>query len=322
MSKIKPALKKLLEKQHYAFIGDHSAIKICTWTKKSLRDEDCCYKEKFYGIKSHKCCQLSNTIGYCQNKCLICWRPTEQTKGSCMDFEVDEPSSLIPKAIEAQKKQLIGFKGNKKCNLKKFEEAMNPNQFAISLSGEPTLYPKQNEMIKLLKEKGNSVFVVSNGLKPEFIREMELPTQLYVSIDAPNKELFEKIDGSCVTNGWEKLNQTLEILKDLKCRTALRITLIKEMNMKEPENYAKLIEKSQADFVEVKSYMWIGHSQQRLEQKNMPIHEEVKEFAKKILEYLPNYEYKDEKIESRVVLLMKKGVEQFISPKPCLQNQD
>ena len=32
-------LKKLLEKQHYRFIGNHSAIKICTLTKKSLLDK-------------------------------------------------------------------------------------------------------------------------------------------------------------------------------------------------------------------------------------------------------------------------------------------
>ncbi|RLE41207.1 4-demethylwyosine synthase TYW1, partial [Candidatus Woesearchaeota archaeon] len=50
-------LRKVLEKQQYAFIGRHSAIKICYWTKKSLLDEGVCYKQQFYGIKSHRCCQ-------------------------------------------------------------------------------------------------------------------------------------------------------------------------------------------------------------------------------------------------------------------------
>ena len=45
--------KAILEKQHYIIVGEHSAVQICGWTKKSLRDEDFCYKEKFYGIQSH-----------------------------------------------------------------------------------------------------------------------------------------------------------------------------------------------------------------------------------------------------------------------------
>ena len=141
-------LKKLLQKQHYNFIGNHSAIKICTWTKKSLLDQDFCYKQKFYNIKSHLCCQLSTTIGFCQNRCILCWRPTEYTIGTEIKGKLDNPKELIQNAIIAQKKQLIGFKGNDKVNKKKLEQAMQPNQFAISLSGEPTLYPKLGELIK------------------------------------------------------------------------------------------------------------------------------------------------------------------------------
>ena len=36
-----------------------------------------------------------------------------------------------------------------------------------------------------------------------------MPTQLYISLDAPNKELWKQIDKSCVTDGWEKLMETL-----------------------------------------------------------------------------------------------------------------
>jgi len=57
-------------------------------------------------------------------------------------------------------------------------------------------------------------------------------------------------------------------------------------------------------FVEVKAYMFVGSSRQRLNKENMPYHEDVKEFAKKIAD-LSNYKIIDDKKESRVVLLAK-----------------
>ena len=50
-----------LQKMGYRFAGNnyHAAAKICHWTKKSILDEGVCYKEKFYGIKSHRCLQMS-----------------------------------------------------------------------------------------------------------------------------------------------------------------------------------------------------------------------------------------------------------------------
>lgn len=300
-------LKKLLQSQQYAFIGNHSAIKICNWTKKSLRDQDVCYKEKFYGIKSHRCCQISTTIGFCTNSCLYCWRPIEYTLGNQMKQPIDNPKQLIQNAIKAQRKQLIGFKGNKKVNKEKLEQAMNPNQFAISLSGEPTLYPKLNQLLKEIKNINATSFLVTNGLQPLIIKNLNpLPTNLYISLDSPNKELFKKIDRCSLKDGWKKLNQSLEIMSKLKTTTVIRLTLIKNLNMIDPESYAKLINKAQPKFIEVKAYMFVGYSQQRLSIKNMPTHKEVKDFSKSLLSHLKNYKYKDEKKESRVVLLEKK----------------
>jgi tRNA wybutosine-synthesizing protein 1 len=78
--------------------------------------------------------------------------------------------------------------------------------------------------------------------------------------------------------------------------------------MLEPDNYAKLLELAEPDFIEIKAYMHVGFSQQRLKKENMPEHEEVKKFAKEILKNLDkklNYKLIDEKINSRVVLLSK-----------------
>src|SRR3989344_1096941 len=124
-------IKGLLKKQHYRLAGQHSAVQICRWTKKSLLDNDFCYKEKFYGIKSHACCQMTPFV-LCQNFCIHCWRPIQITS-KIKIVGVDEPKKIIEECVKAQKKLLSGFKGNEKVNMKKFKEAQNPNQFAISL---------------------------------------------------------------------------------------------------------------------------------------------------------------------------------------------
>ena len=302
--------KALLENQQYGLTGNHSAVKICTWTKKSLRDEAVCYKEKFYGIKSHKCCQMTPSLGICQNLCIFCWR--DQTiKGSFK--HLDEPEKIIENSVIQQRKLLSGFKGNSKVNLKKWKEAQNPNQYAISLSGEPTLYPKLSELIKKLHSAGCTTFLVTNGLRPEVIAKLEMPTQLYVSLDAPNEKIFKMVDKPSSKNAWKKLNETLDLIPKLnkKTRTCIRITLIKGYNMAHAVQYAARIEKSQPRFVEVKGYMFVGSSRQRLSIENMPRHNEVKEFAEKICEHC-SYKIIDEQPISRVVLLMKEEKDRFI----------
>jgi tRNA wybutosine-synthesizing protein 1 len=75
--------------------------------------------------------------------------------------------------------------------------------------------------------------------------------------------------------------------------------------MSDEKEFAKLIEKAEPDFVEVKSYMYVGYSRQRLSIENMPLHEEAKEFAEKINESL-GYHFAGESKPSRVVLLSKR----------------
>ena len=72
--------------------------------------------------------------------------------------------------------------------------------------------------------------------------------------------------------------------------------------MEKPEEYAKLIKKADPDFVEVKAYMCVGSSRDRLTLDNMPLFNEVKEFAKKIGDECGK-ELVNESEISRVVLL-------------------
>ncbi len=300
-----------LIKQHYAFAGRHSAVKICEWTKKSLLDEDFCYKQRFYGIRSHLCCQMTPTVGFCSNKCVFCWRPHEYNQGYEMNFEVDDPKTIIEESIKAQRKLLSGFGGNPKVNKKKFEEAQEPMHFAISLTGEPTIYPKLPELIKELHKRGKTTFLVTNGMYPDMLERLEredaLPTQVYVSFTAPNEKLFNEIDKPVFKDAWDRLMRSLEFLKRVKdrTRTVIRVTSIKGINMIQPEEYGRILkEKANPTFIEVKAYMHVGYSKYRLKMSNMPSHEEVREFAQKIADSM-GYQIIDDKPVSRVVLLMK-----------------
>jgi len=302
-------LKETLKKQHYGLVGNHSGVQICRWTKKSLVNEGVCYKQKFYGIESHRCCQMSPAVGYCQNKCLHCWRAIELTIGDKIK-EGDEPKKIIKDCISAQRKLLNGFKGNSKINMEKFKEAQEPMQFAISLTGEPTLYPKIGELIKELREQGKTSFLVTNGLCPEVLKKLSesncLPTQLYISLNSPNEELYKKWHRSSEKNAWKKFNKSLVVMNGLDCRRVVRMTLVKGLNMDEGmvEDYVKLIKKAFPDFIEVKGYMSVGFARQRLGYDKMPNFEEVRGFAEKVVKELSSgYKILDEHEFSRVVLI-------------------
>jgi tRNA wybutosine-synthesizing protein 1 len=312
-------VKKVLKRQHYSIVGKHSAVQICRWTKKSLRDEGVCYKEQFYGIKSHLCCQMSPSVMWCPNRCLHCWRAIELTIGNELKGRVDKPKAIIDGCVKAQRELLSGFKIDKnskkkqlsKADMKKFREAQEPMQFAISLSGEPMTYKQVGGLIEELRKRRKTSFLVTNGLYPEKLEELEktkqLPTQLYISVNAPNKEIYEKIHRSSKKDAWKKLNKSLELMTKLrnKTRTVFRMNLILDLNMNEEhaEKYAKLIKQANPMFVEVKAFMCVGFANQRLEYSKMPYHEDIVDFSKKILKFLPEYKILDEKKESRVVLL-------------------
>jgi len=304
---MKQSTKKILEKQHYA-IQNHLAVQTCRWAKHALRDEGFCYKQQFYGINSHRCVQMAPCVMNCQNQCLHCWRPIELTEGIKMKGKIMKPSEIIDKSIEMQRKMLIGFKGNSKVSKKKFEEAMNPSQFAISLSGEPTLYPYLGELIEELRKRKITSFLVTNGLNPDVLQKLQknkqLPTQLYLSVNAPNEALFNKIVRSKIKNAWKIYLKTIKLFPKLKTRKVLRLTLVRDLNMQNIEDYAKLINIARPDFVEAKGFMSVGFSRQRLGYERMPFHEEIREFSEKLAK-LTGLKILEEKIESRVVLLGK-----------------
>jgi tRNA wybutosine-synthesizing protein 1 len=173
------------------------------------------------------------------------------------------------------------------------------------------VYENIGGLVEELRKRGKTSFIVTNGLYPEKIEELakkkQLPTQLYISVNTPNEKLYKIFHRSSKRDAWERLNKSLEIMSKLgkQTRTVFRMNLVKNLNMIEPENYAKLIKKANPLFIEVKGFMSVGFARQRLGYERMPYHKEIVEFSKEVLKFLPEYKILDEKKESRVLLLGK-----------------
>jgi len=320
---ITPAMRTILDKQKYRLVGpsEHSGVKICHWMRQKLLYDRPCYKELFYGIKTHRCLQFTPTINQCTQKCLFCWR-YQGFSETGFDGVGDEPEDILDQAIEAQKKLITGFKGDERCNQQYWKEACEPNQVAISLSGEPTLYPKLGEFIELCKRRKMTTFLVTNGTRPDILENLDpLPTQLYVSLSAPNEQIYKKLcvpmndntkktqdkKNTNIRTGWAAVKQTLELFPSLDTRTVIRHTLVDGWNLGWEKEYAKLDTMAEPMFIEPKSYVFVGYSRTRMNLNNMAKHEQIKEFSQKLIKYL-DYEIVNERPDSRVVLLSQPGV--------------
>lgn len=303
MSLNKKQVEKL-ESSGYRFVGshNHAAAKICHWTKQSILDKGVCYKEKFYGIESHRCLQMAPAVPNCQQKCEFCWRDLSYTQTQ-WEGEYDNPKTIIDEAVKAQNNLLCGFFGNDKANKEKLEESKTPTNAAISLAGEPMLYPEIDELIAEFNRRNFTTFVVSNGQCVDKLKNLENePYQLYLSLDAPTKKIYNNVCQPQISEGWDNLNQSLDTLASFNSRTCIRTTCVKGRNMTNPEKYAELIKKASPDFVEIKAYMCVGSSRHRLTPDNMPTFDEVKSFAQKIGENCGKKIVNESEV-SRVVLL-------------------
>ena len=315
---IKPAIAAQLKKAKYG-IADHSTVELCHWTKKSFKHEGSCYKHQFYGILTHRCMEFSPAGMYCENRCVYCWRPMEFYDSMKMEPEqVAEPEQILRKLMGERKKLIDGFYGDSRNDNQRLDESLLPTHYAISLSGEPTMYPKLPELIKYLKslEATKSIFLVTNGQEPDMIQKLQdedaLPTQLYLSTNAADYESFIKINKPKYDDSWERWNRTLDMLKNLDTRTVLRITLIRNYNDQKEmiPAFADMFRKASPHFIEIKSYMHIGRSTNRLEHENMLEMSEVKKFSEEIAKQSEIFSIMDESLVSRISILQNK--ERFI----------
>lgn len=297
----------MLLRQKYHIVGNHSAVKRCRWLYNSIVQDRTCYKQKFYGIKSHRCLQMTPSIFHCTLGCVFCWRAQSGDHNIRWDETLmpkwDDPESIIDGCIREQKRILTGYKATPNANQEKRIEALTPKHAAISLTGEPTIYPHLDGLIENFHKRNFSTFLVSNGTNPEAFSNLgEEPTQLYISVSAFSKNIFSRICHPQIKDAWKKLNETLELLSSFNCPTVIRMTLARNLNLEYPELFAPLIKKANPTYIEPKAYMHVGFSRLRMEYSNMPTHKEIKEFAEKIKSKI-GYTILDEAPESRVVLL-------------------
>src|SRR3989338_5895820 len=141
----------------------------------------------------------------------------------------------------------------------------------------------------------------------------QLPTQLCVSFQTPTEQMQKDINRSREKDAWQKLNKTFELLPSISTRKVIRVTLLKGVNDADAliPGFAAMISKGKPDFVEVKSYMHIGSSRDRLGRQNMCSHEEIKAWGQKLAKAL-NYVYADDSPESLVALLWNGTTPRFI----------
>tara|TARA_Y100000034_G_scaffold95702_1_gene116357 strand:- start:4584 stop:5795 length:1212 start_codon:yes stop_codon:yes gene_type:complete len=306
---LSPSQKTQLTKQGYRLVGNHSAVKICEWTKKMLRGDGGCYKFIFYGIRSHQCLQMTTSM-FCASRCKFCWRGQKAPVSEKWYGPIDSPEHIINHSIEEHLKLLTGFDGMGVENTNKTarEERDNIRHVALSLTGEPITYPYINEILKAFHKKHISTFLVTNAQYPEQMEKIENVTQLYLSIDAPNKTLMKQIDNPLLPDFWERTLKSLDLLKTRTYRTCIRLTLIKNENMTDLEGYANLIKRGNPDVIELKSYVWVGSSQKIYKVENMPFIEDMENFTNQFLELLPEYEFIKTHLPSRAILLAKKSL--------------
>lgn len=284
-------LRSDLSKQGYKLIETHAAVKMCRWTKNSMRGRGGCYKHTFYGIKSYQCMEMTPNLA-CASKCTFCWRHHKNPVGTEWKWKMDEPEIIVKEAVRNHLEMIKQLKGVPGVQKERFEEAQTVRHCALSLVGEPIFYPRINELLEILHSRRISTFLVTNAQFPEAMSNLIPITQLYVSIDAPNKTALKKIDRPLYRDFWERYIKCLEIIKEKKQRTVFRLTLVQKGNMEDLKGYAELIEIGQPDFIEIKGVTYCGTSKaNKLTMENVPWHEQVVEFTQELTSLLPQNSY-------------------------------
>ncbi|XP_025919446.1 S-adenosyl-L-methionine-dependent tRNA 4-demethylwyosine synthase [Apteryx rowi] len=303
---ITAALREALTKQGYKLIGSHSGVKLCRWTKSMLRGRGGCYKHTFYGIESHRCMEATPSLA-CANKCVFCWRHHTNPVGTEWRWKMDQPEMILREAIENHQNMIKQFKGVSGVKADRFEEAMTAKHCALSLVGEPIMYPEINRFLKLLHQHNISSFLVTNAQFPEEIRNLEPVTQLYVSVDASTKDSLKKIDRPLFKDFWQRFLDSLKALSEKQQRTVYRLTLVKAWNVDELKAYAELVSLGKPDFIEVKGVTYCGESSaSNLTMANIPWHEEVVHFVQELADLIPDYEIACEHEHSNCLLIAHK----------------
>lgn len=279
---VTPSQAVALKKEGYRLIGTHSAVKLCRWTKHQLRGRGGCYKHTFYGITSYQCMEATPSLA-CANKCVFCWRHHKNPVGKEWRWKTDDPFEIVDAAVKEHVSMIKETKGIPGVKMDRWRDAHTVRHCALSLVGEPIMYPRIDELLGELHNRSISTFLVTNGQHPAAINQIRPITQLYVSVDAPTQESLIAIDRPLFSDAWDRLKESLACLKSKGQRTVARLTVVKGWNSDEVSGYAKLIALGHVSLVEVKGVTFCGKSDaSNLNMSNSPWHHEVAELTKNL----------------------------------------
>ncbi|XP_068945250.1 S-adenosyl-L-methionine-dependent tRNA 4-demethylwyosine synthase TYW1-like [Petaurus breviceps papuanus] len=231
------------------------------------------------------------------------WHHTNPV-GTEWRWKMDQPDMILQQAIENHQNMIRQFKGVPGVKTSRLEEGLQVKHCALSLVGEPIMYPEINRFLKLLHQHRISSFLVTNAQFPMEIRNLEPVTQLYVSVDASTKGSLKKIDRPLFRDFWQRFLDSLRALAAKQQRTVYRLTLVKAWNVEELQAYAELVSLGEPDFIEVKGVTYCGESSaSSLTMANVPWHEEVIRFVEDLVDLLPSYEIACEHEHSNCLLI-------------------
>ncbi len=222
----------------------------------------------------------------CANKCTFCWRHNRHPVGREWRWKMDAPERIVEEAVREHVGMVNAFKGAPGVRPDRLQEAFQVRHCALSLVGEPIMYPEINRLVRLLHARRISTFLVTNAQFPEAIASLEPVTQLYVSIDAATKETLRAIDRPLFSDFWERFLASLDALRRKGQRTVYRLTLIKGQNMADADidPYLELISRGDPEFIEVKgvTYCGTGDGVGSITMANVPWHAEVRAYCEKL----------------------------------------
>ena len=116
-----------------------------------LRGRGGCYKHTFYGIESHRCMETTPSLA-CANKCVFCWRHHSNPVGTEWKWKMDGAELIFEEALSKHYGMINEFKGVPGVKPERLEEAFKVRHCALSLVGEPIMYPEINKFVDLLAD--------------------------------------------------------------------------------------------------------------------------------------------------------------------------
>jgi tRNA wybutosine-synthesizing protein 1 len=207
---------------------------------------------------------------------VFCWRHHKNPVGKEWRWKTDDPHFIVEQAVKTHVSMIKEAKGIPGVQMDRWQEAHTVRHCALSLVGEPIMYPRIDELLGDLHGRKISTFLVTNGQHPQSIETLRPITQLYVSVDAPTPESLIAIDRPLFNDAWDRLKRSLSSLKQKGQRTVARLTVVKGWNSDDVEGYAKLIALGHVSLVEVKGVTFCGKSDaSNLNMSNTPWHHEV-----------------------------------------------